>query len=196
MLTLAAKPIRMKEVGTMIRTFRKALPGAIGALLVTAASVWAHDYKVGDLEIHHPHALATPPGAKVAGGYMTITNHGSEADRLLGGSATFAGKVEVHEMKMDGDRMIMRPVEGGLEIPAGGSVELKRGSYHVMFMKLDGAFKEGDRRKVTLVFEKAGEVEVELSVDAMGAASMNHESHGDMDKGMDGDMNGEEAGSQ
>ena len=180
MLTLAAKPIRMKEVGTMIRTFRKALPGAVGALLLTVASVWAHDYKVGDLEIHHPHALATPPGAKVAGGYMTITNHGGEADRLVGGSATFAGKVEIHEMKMDGDTMVMRPVEGGLEIPAGGSVELKRGGYHVMFMKLDGAFKAGDRRKVTLVFEKAGEVEVELAVDEMGSQTMGH---GSMEKG-------------
>ncbi|MCG6857592.1 MAG: copper chaperone PCu(A)C [Salaquimonas sp.] len=153
----------------MIRNFKRALPGAIAALLLTAASVWAADYKVGNLEIQHPVAKATAPGAQVAGGYMTIVNHGSEPDWLVGGSADFAGKVEVHEMKMDGDTMIMRPVEGGLEIPAGGSVELKPGGYHVMFMKVTEQLKPDEMRPTKLVFKKAGEVDIEFTVMGMGA---------------------------
>ena len=148
---------------------RKAMPGALAALLLTAASVWAGDYTLGDLEIQHPVARATPPGAKVAGGYMMIVNHGGEADHLVGGSADFAGKVEIHEMKMDNGTMIMRPVKGGLEVPQGGSVELKPGGYHVMFMQMKEQLKPGEKRAATLVFEKAGEVQIEFDVMDMGA---------------------------
>ena len=82
---------------------------------------------------------------------------------LIGVSVTFAGKAEIHEMKMQNDVMKMRPVTGGLEIPPGETVELKPGGYHVMFMKLAGQLNEGEKRKATLVFEKAGELEVELT---------------------------------
>ena len=167
----------------MISKLKKILPGAFGALLITAASVWAGDYKVGNLEIMHPVARATAPGAKVAGGYMMITNHGSEADHLLGGSAGFASKVEIHEMKMQGDTMIMRPVEGGLEIPPGGSVELKPGGYHVMFMQMKEQLKPEETRPAKLVFEKAGEVDIEFAVKDMnammkGMGKMEHKTDG------------------
>lgn len=129
-------------------------------------------HKVGSLEISHPTVRATPPNAPVSGGYLTIKNTGSDADRLIGGSAAFAGKVEVHEMKMDGDVMKMREVEGGLEIPAGGEVVLKPGGLHIMFMKLSERMTEGEKRMVTLEFEKAGTVELEFAVKDVG--SMKH----------------------
>lgn len=137
---------------------------AAAALFAAAVAADAHDYKVGNLEIVHPVARATPPGAPVSGGYMTIRNTGSEADRLVGGSADFAGKVEVHEMAMDGEVMKMRQLEDGLEIPAGGEVVLKPGGYHVMFMQMKDQLKPDTSRKATLVFEKAGEVEVDFHV--------------------------------
>lgn len=120
--------------------------------------------KIGNLEIVSPMIRATPPNAPVSAGYMIINNNGTESDRLIGGTASFAEKVEVHEMKMDGEVMKMREVSGGLEIPAGGNVTLKAGGVHVMFMKLVEQMKEGEARKVTLEFEKAGIVELELPV--------------------------------
>jgi uncharacterized protein YcnI/copper(I)-binding protein len=120
--------------------------------------------KIGDLEIMSAMIRATPPKAPVSAGYMVIRNKGSEMDRLIGGAASFAGKVEIHEMKMDGDVMKMREVAGGLEIPAGGEVTLKAGGLHVMFMKLGEQMKDGETRTITLEFEKAGKVEFELPV--------------------------------
>ena len=143
--------------------------------------------KVGDLEIVQPYARATPPNAPVSGGYMVIRNSGSEADRLIGGSVDFAGHVEIHEMKMDGDVMKMRELSDGLEIPAGGEVVLKPGGFHIMFMKMKEQLKSGETRTITLEFEKAGTVELELPVRDMkgGHGSHDHSGHGDHDmKGM------------
>ena len=78
---------------------------------------------------------------------------------------------QVHEMKMDGNVMRMREVEKGLEIPPGGTVTLAPGGFHLMFMGLKGPFKQGTQVPVTLVFEKAGSIDVELDVNAMGATS-------------------------
>lgn len=152
------------------------------ALTATAAfhiltPAFAHGVKVGDLSIQHPWTRATPEGAKVAGGFLVIKNAGTTADRLIGATADFAGKVEIHEMTMDGDVMKMRPVEGGIEIPPGGEVTLKPGSFHIMFMGLKHGLKQGDEEKGTLVFEKAGSVEVEWAVDAMGAKEPGHGDH-------------------
>lgn len=149
----------------------------IAAIAVTAilvVSAFAHDYKVGPIEIEHPYARATMPGAPVSGGYMVIRNTGTEADRLIAGSVDFAGKVEIHEMKMDGDVMKMREIAGGLEIPAGGEVVLKPGGYHVMFMQLGEQLKEGESRKATLTFEKAGSVDVEFAVEVVMPGGMQH----------------------
>lgn len=142
-----------------------------------AGPAMAGEVTIGDLKIDTPYARATVPGAPVAGGYMTITNTGSQPDRLVGGSAPFAGKVEIHEMKMQGDVMKMREIAGGLEIPAKGSVTLKPGGYHVMFMKLKEQLKEGEKRTATLVFEKAGKVDLPFAVRGMGRG-MKHGGHG------------------
>ena len=153
------------------------ITGIIIAIFLTIASgvaALAHEYKLGNLEIIHPQARATAPGAPVSGGYMVIRNTGSEADRLIAGAADFAGKVEIHEMKMENDVMKMREIEGGLEIPAGGEVVLKPGGYHVMFMKLGEQLNEGEKRKVTLTFEKAGTIEVDFNVEVVKPGGMNH----------------------
>lgn len=146
----------------------------VAVTLLLAVSAFAQDYKLGTLEIDHPYARATMPGAPVSGGYMVIRNTGNEADRLIAGSADFAGKVEIHEMKMENDVMKMREVEGGLEIPAGGEVTLKPGGYHVMFMKLGEQLNEGEKRKVTLTFEKAGTIEMDFNVEVVKPGGMKH----------------------
>jgi len=145
---------------------KKAITAFATAAVLLGASVasFATDYTLGDLVIENPRARATPPGAPVSGGYMMIRNNGAEADRLIGGSAPFAGKVEIHEMAMEGDVMKMRQLENGLEIPAGGMVTLKPGGFHVMFMQMKEQLQEGTTQKVTLQFEKAGEIEVDVDV--------------------------------
>ncbi len=125
--------------------------------------------KAGGLEISMPMIRATPPKAPVSAGYMKISNPSETADRLIGGSAEFAGKVEIHEMTMDGNIMKMRPVEGGLEIPSGSEVFLKPAGYHIMLMQLKEQMQEGQTRKLTLEFEQAGSIELELPVMPVGA---------------------------
>ena len=129
------------------------------------------DYKVGSIVIQGPWTRATPTGSKVAGGFMKLQNTGKEADRLIGGSLAIAGKLEIHEMAMVDNVMKMRELGKGLEIKPGQSVELRPGSYHVMFLDLKQQLAEGDEVKGTLVFEKAGKVEVEFTVRGMGAQS-------------------------
>lgn len=142
----------------------------LGVMLMIAAShACAHDYKVGALQIGHPWSRATPNGASVAAGYMTITNTGATPDRLIGGSAAVAGRVEVHEMSMDGGVMKMRPLKGGLELKPGETVELKPSSFHLMMLDLKQPVKLGERFKGTLTFEKAGSVDVEYAVVPAGA---------------------------
>lgn len=156
-----------------ITLFAAALFAVMASLTLPSIGA-AHDYKLGDLVIQHPHMKATPPNAPVSGGYILITNNGAEADRLVSADAAFAGKTQIHEMSMQGEVMKMRQLENGLEIPAGGSVELKPGGYHVMFMQLKEQMKPGEMRKATLVFEKAGQIEIEFKVDDMGGSSMDH----------------------
>jgi periplasmic copper chaperone A len=140
----------------------------VAALLVPGTAL-AHDYRAGSVEIDHPWSRATPPNANVGGGYFTLRNDGAEADRLIGGSSPAAERVEIHMMEMEGDVMRMRQLPDGVEIPAGGSAELAPGGTHLMLIGLTAPLVEGERVPLTLEFEKAGSVEVELAVDAMGA---------------------------
>ncbi|WP_075214038.1 copper chaperone PCu(A)C [Mongoliimonas terrestris] len=130
-----------------------------------------------DLSLEQPWICATPDGAKVAGGFVVIRNAGSEPDRLVGGSAPFSKSVEIHEMAMEGDVMKMRALPDGLDIPAGDAVVLKPGSYHVMFMGLTQPLAEGETVAGTLMFEKAGTVDVEWAVEALGAKEPSHSGH-------------------
>jgi copper(I)-binding protein len=158
---------------------RTILLAAIFAISANAAV--AHEYKVGSLEIKHPWSRATPKGAAVASGYLTIINRGTVADTLVGGSSAAAGKLEIHEMKMEQGVMKMRPLPQGLEIKPGATVELKPGSYHLMFMQLKAPFEQGKNVKGTLVFEKAGTVEIEYAVEAIGGSPAGHGGHGGSD---------------
>ncbi len=157
---------------------------SIIALIATTMTVllssisFADNVKVGDLEIMHVQARATPPGAMTTGGYLIIRNHGSVEDTLIGASATFAGKTEVHEMKMEGKIMKMRRLEEGLLIPAGGEVRLESGSYHLMFMRLQQALKPGESYQGTLEFANAGEVEISFEIMAIKGHGMKHKKHG------------------
>ncbi len=148
---------------------------ALAALIaIFAVPAWAHDYKLGAIEIGQPWTRATPPTAEVGGGFLVITNTGTTPDRLIAARSLVAGKVEIHEMKMDGDIMRMREVEKGIEIPPGGKVELKPGGFHIMFMGLKAPFAKDTDVSVTLVFEKAGSIDVEFMVAPMGATGPGH----------------------
>ena len=148
---------------------------AIAALAAFAAvSAHAHDYTHGTLQIVHPWARATPPSAKAGGGYVTVINKGTAADRLVGARSAAADKVEIHEMRMEGTIMRMRELDKGVELPAGATVTLMPGGYHIMFMGLKAPFQKDVRVPVTLVFEKAGPIEVEFTVEAMGTTQPAH----------------------
>jgi periplasmic copper chaperone A len=143
-------------------------------LAALATSSHAQDYKVGSLVIDHPWTRATPKSAAVAGGYVKITNTGNTADRLTGGSADVSRKFEVHEMSMDRGVMKMRELKDGLEIPPGAIVKLKPGSYHIMMMNLSRPLAKGEKVKGSLTFEKAGKVDVEFTVEALGGMPAGH----------------------
>jgi copper(I)-binding protein len=134
-------------------------------------------YKVGGLVITAPWIRATPKGAPVAGGYLTITNNGTEPDRLIGGSLAAAAKFEVHDMSMDGGVMKMRPLAKGLEIKPGQAVRLSPGGHHIMFMGLKRQLRQGETVKGTLEFAKAGRVEIAYQVGAMGGGAPGMEMH-------------------
>ena len=132
--------------------------------LSVIVSANAHDYEHGNLTISHPHIPATVKSAPVAAGYLSIKNNGEEADRLVGVSAGFSKKQELHTMTMIEGVMRMRPLKDGIEIPAGGEVLLKKGGLHIMFMRLNEQMVAGELREVELVFEKAGSVKVGMIV--------------------------------
>jgi copper(I)-binding protein len=129
----------------------------------------AQQTKAGDLVIDHAWTRATPGGADVGIGYLTIENKGAVPDRLTGASTPAAAKAELHEMSMDNGVMKMRPVKDGLPIPPGQSVTLAPGGLHLMLMGLKIPFKEGGKVPLTLQFEKAGKVEVTLDVQSVGS---------------------------
>lgn len=124
---------------------------------------------VGTLEISGAFTRATLPNAPVGGGFFTIQNTGSEDDRLVSASTPIAKTTQIHEMAMEGDVMKMRELEDGLVIPAGETVVLEPGGKHLMLMGLTAAITEGASVPVTLTFEKAGEVTLDLA--AAGTAA-------------------------
>ena len=151
----------------ILRTF--AFSVLLASLLV--APVRAEEVKAGDLVITQAWSRATPGGAKIGGGYLTIENKGSAPDRLIGGSADAADKVQVHEMAMNNGVMTMRPLEKGLAIDPGKTVKLAPGGYHLMLFDLKSPLKQGDKLPVTLEFEKAGKVKLTFDVQGVGAQS-------------------------
>jgi len=128
------------------------------------SSAFGHDYTLGSLRIEHPYARPTPPGARTGGAYFTIRNIGKAGDRLLRVSSPVARTVELHSMTMDGNLMKMRAVQA-LDIPSGSTVSLGTGGYHVMLMGLHQPLAVGAEVPLTLVFEKAGALDVSARVE-------------------------------
>lgn len=162
---------------------------ATALALGAAGAASAHEFKLGQLELQHPWSRATPPGAKVGGGYVTIENAGDTPDRLVGATAEVAGRTEIHEMAEKNGVMTMRKVDGGIEVPAKGELALKPGGYHFMLFDLKRPLKQGEDFAGTLTFEKAGTINVHFAVESMGATdpganagSMGHDMGHDMGK--------------
>jgi len=142
----------------------------VGFLLVTQAQT----FNLGSVAVVNAYTRATAPGQQVAGGFLKIENKANIPDQLVSASSPAAGEVQLHEMAMDGNVMKMRQVKD-IPIPADGSVELKPGGYHLMFLNLKGPFVAGQTVPVKLKFAKAGEMELKLPVNAVGSSgAMSH----------------------
>lgn len=141
---------------------------AFTALVLTAGSALAHEYKAGTVTVSHPWARATPPNAKVGAAYFTAEASRLAGDRLMSAKSDVAGRAEIHNHINEGGVMKMRPVESVI-VSAGNKVTFKPSGYHVMLMDLKQPLKEGDILPLTLVFEKAGEIKVEATIEAIGA---------------------------
>lgn len=143
-------------------------------------SASAHEYIVGAVKIDHPWSRATPPTAPVAGGYITLTNTGTEPDRLVSGSSPIAQKFEIHESSVADGVARMRPVVEGIEIAPGATVMLKPGGSHIMFIRPTKRFVQGERFPATLTFEKAGSITVDFAIQDLGASTPaeSHDDHG------------------
>jgi periplasmic copper chaperone A len=142
---------------------------ALALAASAAAPVLAQEFKAGDIVVEKPWARATPKGADVGGGYVTIENKGAAPDRLTGGTADFA-TVEVHETTKENGVSKMRELKDGLTIPAHGSVAFSPGGYHIMFTHLTHPLTKGESVKATLNFEHAGPIKVEFNVMGIGAS--------------------------
>ncbi len=153
----------MRRVVTILRA---GLFGAAVVLIVGAAV--AETYSAGGLQIGNPWARATPKGAKVGAGYLTIINKGTESDRLIGGSAAPASRFELHATITENGVGRMRQINS-LEIKPGETVVFRPGGMHVMFVGLKQPLSQGQTVKGTLLFEKAGTVAIEFAVQAVGA---------------------------
>ena len=150
------------------------------ALMAIIASLFSQAVFAADshnLMIKEPILRATAPNAGATAGYLTIHNHSQTDDRLIAVKAEFARKSEIHEMKMVGDVMRMRPLEGGIIIPAGGMALLEKGGNHLMFMGLTEQIKFEEDYQFTLVFEKAGEIIVKADTISLSGKSKSHDGH-------------------
>ncbi len=165
-----ADPHSLKNPAPTIRVAARTQAGGHDHAAMSADVV-----KAGDLELSNGATRAMLPGQPVGGGYVTIRNSGSSDDRLIGVESSASGRAEIHEMAMVNDVMKMRRLDDGIVIPAGETVELKPGGLHMMFFDVKKPFAEGDKVPVTLVFEKAGKVEIVLSAgDAKGGDHKHH----------------------
>ena len=159
-----------------MRLFPTIAAVAAAAFAATAA---AHEFKAGDLTIGHPYAIETPPTAKSAAGYLSVTNAGTEPDRLLAVEAGVA-KAEIHATETDASGVARMAPVGPIEIAPGETVTLEPRGLHVMFMGLAAPWKAGDHVPATLVFETAGAVPIVFNVDARKegeADGGDHEGH-------------------
>ena len=165
----------------------KILKKTLTALILLSVSglILAHEYKINQLVVDYPIARETPPGTKVGAGYLIITNNGDEDEKLIGVFGDISPIIQIHSMSIENNVMRMQEMKGGLVIPAKQSVRLEAGGNHIMFMNLPQQLKAGEQYDVTLVFEKAGKLEVTFNIEKHNkqddhAKHMNHkEKHKD-----------------
>jgi periplasmic copper chaperone A len=138
-------------------------------VFLSAVLAGAVPAEAGAISVEKAWSRAMPNGAKVAAGYLTITNDGDTPDRLVSASADVAGDTQIHQMSMAGGVMKMRPVPDGITIPPKGSVVLAPSGYHLMFMDVTEPLKEGESFPAKLTFEHEGSVDVTFQVLGMGA---------------------------
>ncbi len=140
----------------------------IAAALISPIPAWAHEFKIGDLEIEHPWSRATGQ-SRPAVGYLTIRNNGQAPDRLIGASTRIAEHMMLHANVVE-DGVAKMSDADGIEIPPGGEIVLApKGEYHLMIMGLKQKLAEGDTFPVTLIFEHAGKVDVTFVTAGAGA---------------------------
>ncbi|WP_323751213.1 copper chaperone PCu(A)C [Marinobacter sp.] len=154
-------------------------------------TAWAADlqhhndhHEMGAVQIHNAWSRPTPPGAAMGVGYLTITNNGAEDVSLVAAESPRASRVSIHETSMHEGMMRMQPLSGGLAIPAGGTVELRPRSYHLMLEQLKEPLMEGEMIPVRLDFNGAEDVTIKLvvqSLDGMGMDHSHHMDHSEMD---------------
>lgn len=148
----------------------------IASMLFSAAN--AHDMKTETgLVIEHPWAKVSIPGARMSAAYVEIENTGDADDILIGAAVDGVNNVEIHEMRMDGDMMMMQRLSDGLVVPAGGYVSLQPGSYHLMLMGLTQPLIDGTMVNGSLIFAKAGAIEVSFMVEPFTKADEQAEAH-------------------
>ena len=153
------------------------LLAAIAALGLTALPAFAHDFKIGDLIVDHPMAFETAKTAKAGGGYLSVTNTGDTADRLIAVRADFP-KVALHTTIEEDGIAKMRHLDA-IDLPAGETISLAPGGMHVMFMGLSDPFEAGAKIPATLIFETAGELDVVFNVEERGGHDHGAEDHSD-----------------
>ena len=141
--------------------------------LLLAVPAFAHEIVAGSLVIHHPWSRATPAGAKTAAVYMMLHNKGDKADRLIGAESDIAESAEFHETTMNNGVMSMKPVDS-VDLPAGGAAELAPHGLHIMLFGVKQSLSEYDTFNMTLIFEHAGRVKIEVEVEGLGASEPLH----------------------
>jgi copper(I)-binding protein len=140
----------------------------VAMLLIAVGAAVAHEYSAKGVTVAHPWARATPGGAKIGSAYLEMKAAQGRGDRLIGASSPAAGAVELHSHVMEGGIAKMRRVDA-IAVPGGKSVVLKPSGYHLMLTDLKAPLKEGDLLKLTVVFEKAGAIDLEATVEPIGA---------------------------
>ena len=139
-----------------------------GVLSLSAVSLGAHEYASRDVTVAHPWARATPGGSKAGSVYLEMKTKRGPGDRLVAARSAIAGSAEIHSHVLEQGITKMRRVDG-IAVPGGKSIILRPDGFHIMLIDLKEPLKEGDLAKVTLIFEKAGEIEVDATVEPVGA---------------------------
>jgi len=176
------KALQSGPTGALAIAALLAGPEVLYAVFSSPAAA-AGDYDVGSIHISQPWSRATRKGASSGAGYMTLSNKGATPERVSCVSDDASAQCQIHSMTMEGGVMRMRPVEGGLEIKPGESVMLKPGGNHMMFLSLKHPLEQGGMVKATLKFERAGTIEVEYPVLAIGAPAPDASAGGSMMQG-------------